>query len=107
MKVKINEFQRHCKNKNIRDLYRGITDFKKGCQPKTNIVKDNKGDLIVDSHSILGRWRDYFSQQLNVHGFNEVMQTEVQTTEPLVPDNIAFEVEMATEKLKRHKSPGN
>jgi hypothetical protein len=28
------------------------------------------------------------------------------TAEPLVPDLSAFEVKMAIEKLKRHKSPG-
>jgi hypothetical protein len=25
------------------DLYRGIRDFKKGYQPRTNVVKDEKG----------------------------------------------------------------
>ena len=34
------------KNKYIRDLYRGISDVKKGYQPRTNIVKDEKGDLV-------------------------------------------------------------
>jgi len=42
----------------------GISDFKKGYQPITNIVKDKKGDLVADSHSILARWRNYFSQLL-------------------------------------------
>jgi hypothetical protein len=28
------------------------------------------------------------------------------TAEPLMPESNAFEVEMATEKVKRHKSPG-
>jgi len=37
-----------------------------GYQPRTNIVKDEKGDLDTDSHSILARWRNYFSQLLNV-----------------------------------------
>jgi hypothetical protein len=27
--------------------------FKKGYQPRTNLVKDEKGDLLADSHSIL------------------------------------------------------
>ena len=40
------------KTKNIRDLYRGISDFKKGYQPRTNIVKDEKVDLVTDSHRI-------------------------------------------------------
>jgi hypothetical protein len=39
--------------KNVRDLYRGINEFKKGYQPRTNIVKDGKGDLVADTHSIL------------------------------------------------------
>jgi len=41
--------------KNIRDLYRGINDVKKGNQPRTNIVKDEKGDLVANSHSVLVR----------------------------------------------------
>ena len=60
------------KNNNIRDLYRAINDFKKVYQPRTCIVKDEKGDLVADSHSIMTRWRNYFSQLLNVHGAKEV-----------------------------------
>jgi len=87
-------------------LYRGINDFKKGYQPRTNIVKDDKGDLVADFHSILARWGNYFSQILNVHGINDVMQTEIHTAEPLVPEPTASEVELAIENLKSHKSPG-
>jgi len=36
-------------------LYRGINDFNNGYQPRPNIVKDDNGDLVVDSHSILAR----------------------------------------------------
>jgi hypothetical protein len=36
---------------------------------------------------------------------NDTKQTH-NTAEPLVPEPSAFEVEMATEKLKRYKSPG-
>jgi hypothetical protein len=31
--------------------------LKKGCQPRTNIVKDEKGGLVIDCDRILGRWR--------------------------------------------------
>ena len=85
-------------------MYRGISDFQKGYQPRTNIVKDEKGDLVTDCHSILARWRNHFSQLLNVHGVNNVRQTEIHTAEPLVPELNAFE--LAIERLKRHKSPG-
>jgi hypothetical protein len=48
LKAKINELETNSKNKNIRDLYRGINDFEKRYQPRTNIVKDDKGDLVAD-----------------------------------------------------------
>jgi len=39
-------------------------------------------------------------------GVNDVRQTEIHTAEPLMPEPSAFEVEMAIEELKRHKSLG-
>ena len=44
--------------KNIMDLYTGINDFKKGYQPRTNVVKDEKGDLVADSYSTMARLRN-------------------------------------------------
>ena len=67
LKAKIQELETKSKIKNIMDLYTGINDFKQGYQPRTNIAKNDKGDLVADSHSILARWRNYFSQILNVH----------------------------------------
>jgi len=55
-------------------LYRGINDFKKGYQPRTSIIKDEKGDLVADSQSNMARWRKYFSQLLNVHDVKDVRQ---------------------------------
>ena len=73
------------------------------------IVKDEKGDLVADSHSIMARWRNYFSQLLNVrvHGVDDVRKAEIHTAEPQVPEQSAFEMEMVTETLKSHKSPGS
>jgi hypothetical protein len=36
----------------ISDLCRGINEFKKGYQHRTNLVKDENSDLLADSHSI-------------------------------------------------------
>ena len=44
LKPKIGELETNSKAKNIRDLYRGINDFKKGYQPRTNIVKDSNSN---------------------------------------------------------------
>jgi len=77
-----------------------------GYHPRTNLVKDEKGDLVTDSNSVLARWRNHFSQLFVVHGVSDSRQTEIHTAEPLVPEPSAYEFEMAIEKLKRYKSPG-
>ena len=41
-----------------------------------------------------------------MHGVNYVGQIEIHTAKTLVPEPSAFEVELAVEKLKSHKSPG-
>ena len=87
-------------------MYRDINDFKKGYQPRCNIVKDEKSDLVTDSHSIVDRWRNYFSQLFNVQGFKHVGQAEIHTAERIVPESSASEFELAIDKLKSHKSPG-
>ncbi|PNF37156.1 hypothetical protein B7P43_G00417 [Cryptotermes secundus] len=67
LKGKINKLVMNSKNKNIRDLYRGINDFKRGYQHRKNLVKDRSGDLFTDS-DVLNRWKKYFCQLLNVQG---------------------------------------
>jgi hypothetical protein len=100
LKSIIGELETNSKINNSRDTCRGINDFKKGYQPILRILLDEKGDLITDSPSILAKWRNHFSELLIVHGFSDVMQTEIHTAEPLVPDLGAVEVELAIEKLK-------
>ena len=78
LKAKTGELETNSKIKNIRDFYRGINDFKKGYQTRTNIVKDETGDLVTGSYSILARWRNYFSQVVNGHGVNDVRQKYTQ-----------------------------
>jgi hypothetical protein len=52
LKDKIDEPAKNSKNKNIRELYTGINDF------RNNLVKDENGDLLADSHNILNRWKN-------------------------------------------------
>jgi hypothetical protein len=81
--------------------HRGIIDFKRGHQPRSNIVKDEKGDVLADSHILNS------SQLLNVYRVTDVRQIEIHTAELLGPDPSPFEVEIATAKLRRFKSPGS
>ena len=60
MKGKLSEIETNSKNKNIRDLYKGIKDFKKGYQARLNVIKNEHEELLSDSNSILNRWKNYF-----------------------------------------------
>jgi hypothetical protein len=66
LKGKINELETNNKNKNIRDLYRSINEFKKGYQPRINIIKDENSNLLADPQNVLNRWKNFFNQVLNV-----------------------------------------
>jgi hypothetical protein len=66
LKDKINELKSNSKNKNITDLYKSINKFKKGYLPGTNLVKDEKGNLLANIHKIVNRWMNHFCQLLNV-----------------------------------------
>jgi hypothetical protein len=46
------------KKKSIRDLYGRINEVKKGYRPRSNFMKDEKGDLLADSHNSLNRWKN-------------------------------------------------
>jgi hypothetical protein len=72
LKDKLNELAMNSKNKNIRDLYKGINEFKRGYQPRSDLVKDENSDLLADSHNSVNRWKSYFSQLLNVHNVSDV-----------------------------------
>jgi hypothetical protein len=53
--------------------------------------------LLADSHNILNRWKNYFSQLLNVHSVSDVRQIEIHN----VHDPSPFEVEIGIAKLKK------
>jgi hypothetical protein len=67
-------------------------------------VKDENGDLLADSNNILNRWKNYFSQLLNVHNVSDVRQIKVHTAKPLAPGPSHLEVEIGIAKLKKYKS---
>jgi hypothetical protein len=77
LKDKINELATHSKNKNVRDWYRGINEFRKGYQHRTNLVKDENGDMPADSCNILNTWKNYCFQLLNVQIAAEMIQAGV------------------------------
>ena len=81
MKATIDDLESNTKLTNIRDVYIVIGDFKKGYQPTTTIVKVEKGDLVIDCHSILAAWKKHLSQPFIANKFKYVRQTDIHTAE--------------------------
>jgi hypothetical protein len=67
------ELPTNSKNNNIRDLYKGINEFKRGYQPRYNLVKDENSDLLADFHSIFDRRKNYSSSN-DVHDVSDVIR---------------------------------
>ncbi|CAH2019773.1 unnamed protein product [Acanthoscelides obtectus] len=53
------------KNKQIRNLYQGVNNEKRGYQTRTTYYKDKNGKKIFDEEEALARWKQYFEQLLN------------------------------------------
>jgi hypothetical protein len=70
-------------------------------------MKDENGDLLADSHTILNMWKNFLCQLLNAHGPSDVRQIEKHTAELLVPDPSPSAFEIAISKLKRFKLAGS
>jgi hypothetical protein len=94
-KVSLDELETNSTIKNIEDLYRGMNDFKKGYQPRTNLVKDEKGLFGYRLPQNFGYVKEPFLSAIELHCVNDVRRIEIHTAEPLVPEPSAFEVEIA------------
>jgi hypothetical protein len=68
LKERINELETNNNNKNIRVKSRGINEFKRGFQSRTNLVKYENGNLLAYTHNVLNKWKNYFCHLLYVHG---------------------------------------
>jgi hypothetical protein len=74
---------------------------------KSSMLLKSQIGSLAEPHNILNRWKNYFSQLLNVNRVSDVRQIEIHTAELLVSDPSPSEVEIAVEKLKRYKSLGS
>jgi hypothetical protein len=51
---------------------------------QNNLMRDENGDMLADFHNILNRWKNNFSQLLNMHNVSDVRQIEVHKAEPFL-----------------------
>ena len=72
----INQLQKHRKKNNI--IMRTGTHIL-----KNSYLKDEKGNLLTDTHSILCTSKNHFCQLHKLYVINIVMQTKILAAEPL------------------------
>jgi hypothetical protein len=51
----------------LKMIYRVINEFKKGYQPRINIIKDENRNLLGDPQNVLNRWKHFFAHLINAH----------------------------------------
>ena len=65
MKAKVNK--ENSKNKNIREINKGINEFKKGYQLRPYVIKKHDGTIVADTTGILSRWEQFLCKLFNVN----------------------------------------
>ena len=43
---KVNKLEENIKNEDIREMYKGINEFKKGYQPRAYVIKKHDGTIV-------------------------------------------------------------
>jgi hypothetical protein len=76
----------------MKSTCRDVKEFKKGYQPRNDLVKDENDNLLAYFNNILNIWKNYFCQLLNVQVANNVRQAETHTAESLLHEPGSFEV---------------
>ena len=92
---------------NIRSEFQGITNIRKGYQPRQGMVKDTDGNLIVDSVQAGRRWNEYFKDLLNRPAPQSPLEEQAGNEEGEDVDEPTLqEVVRVIESLKNNKAAG-
>lgn len=94
-------------NNNIRSFYQRVKKSKKVFTSKTETIKNTDGKTLFNKEEILNRWKEYFSNLLNVENNNTIEEVVTDTAEIYIPEPTQEEVRNAIRKLKNNKAVGN
>lgn len=112
--AKLENIEESYKNNQIRNLYQGIKNEKRGHQPKTVHYKDKNGEMIMGEPEVLARWKQYFDELLNgdeqTDDNNEEavdLANRTQNQQSVEQAPTISEIQNIIENLKMNKSPGS
>ena len=102
----INEVENNRRNRRTREQYKGVSEVRKGYQPRSNMVRDKNGNMLVNEEQIKDRWKEYFSELLNRPDPEEPVENVEEMNEEEVQGWTDIEVRAAINRLKNHKAAG-
>ena len=106
----LDEIEENYKNKEIRSMYQGLKQEKKGYQSSSVFYKNEKGELVGNEEKILELWQRYFDELLNGEENGGMIEENLNKEdihgeeEEKAPS--LREVKEIIKKLKNNKSPG-
>jgi hypothetical protein len=73
MKNVLESIEEDQKHNNTRKMYQTINQFKKGYQHKHNIIRNKKGELVINTKERAEIWKEYFDKLLNTEEQKELI----------------------------------
>ncbi|KAF2901424.1 hypothetical protein ILUMI_04764 [Ignelater luminosus] len=107
-KAKLEEMEKHHRNRNAKLFYKNLKEKKKGFQPQTVVLKNHQGEICVDTTSMLNIRENVFRNTLT----NNECETENKQLHQNNQDKQKLEEPTKKEiieiikKSKNNKSPG-
>ena len=92
----VKELEIDSRHHNSRNFFQRVKNWRKGFQPRTNIISDEKGQLMADSGRVVARWGQYFRGLLNME------HPSADSTPPTLPHDMTIVPTISREELRRN-----
>jgi len=90
------------KHNNTRKMYQTINQFKKGYQHKFSIIRNKKGELVINTKEKAEIWKEYFDKLLNTEEPKELIKKgNKEISEDEVEELTIEDVKKGNKKLKK------
>ena len=87
-------------------FFKQTKELKTGYNPRTEIMKEENGELVTEGEEIAKQFGKVFEELLNPQTLQDHTQIEYYTAEPEYVEPTDDEVRMTINTLKNNKSPG-
>ena len=107
MKNVIESIEEDQKHNNTRKMYQTVNQFKKGYQHKFSIIRNEEGELAMNTKEKAEIWKEYFDKLLNTEEPRELIKKGNKEISEFEVEELTLEgVKKAIRNLKNNKVAG-